>query len=76
AVGSIKLIVSYIIDAWIEGRKEGIKMQEENAKKLVKEQEKVKLEAEKAAVKESKAKVIRSASSGQKSKVQVKSKKS
>lgn len=28
AVGSIKLIVSYVIDAWVEGRKEGIKNQE------------------------------------------------
>lgn len=34
AVGSIKLIVSYIIDAWVEGRKDAVKIQEENAKKL------------------------------------------
>ncbi len=34
AVGSIKLTVSFIIDAWIEGRKEGIRIQEENVKKL------------------------------------------
>jgi small subunit ribosomal protein S2 len=40
AVGSIKLIVSFIIDAWIEGRKEAVKIQEENAKKLAKETEK------------------------------------
>jgi len=32
AVGSIKLIVSYIIDAWLEGRKEGIKNQESRIK--------------------------------------------
>lgn len=37
AVGSIKLIVSYIIDAWIEGRKEAVKIQEENEKKAAKE---------------------------------------
>lgn len=33
AVGSIKLIVSYIIDAWIEGRKDAVKIQAENEKK-------------------------------------------
>ena len=32
AVGSIKLIVSYIIDSWVEGRKEGIKNQESRIK--------------------------------------------
>ena len=32
AVGSIKLIVSYIIDSWSEGRKEGIKNQESRIK--------------------------------------------
>ena len=44
AVGSIKLITSYLVDAWIEGAKIGIKNQEarikeeekENAKKLAK----------------------------------------
>ena len=51
AVGSIKLIVSYIIDAWIEGRKEGIALKEIQDKKAVKEAEKAKAEAEKIALK-------------------------
>jgi len=65
AVGSIKLIVSYIIDSWIEGRKEGIKMQEENVKKLAaasaKSSGEPKKEAEKAVKKEEKisAKVVK-----------------
>jgi len=50
AVGSIKLIVSYIIDAWIEGHKEGIKQREAQEKKEA-------LELEKAKVKELKEKV-------------------
>jgi len=33
AVGSIKLIADYIIDAWIEGRKEGVKLRESETKK-------------------------------------------
>lgn len=37
ATGSVKLIVKYIIDAWIEGRQEGIKNEEKNKK--VKEKE-------------------------------------
>jgi len=42
AVGSIKLIVSFIIDAWIEGRKEGIKQRETQEKKEALELEKTK----------------------------------
>ncbi|MDO8583406.1 MAG: 30S ribosomal protein S2 [bacterium] len=49
AVGSVKLIVSFIIDAWIEGTKDAVKIQEENAKKLAKETEKAAAEAAKAA---------------------------
>lgn len=49
AVGSIKLIADYIIDAWIEGRKEGIKLKELQDKKAVEEAEKAKKEAEKVA---------------------------
>jgi len=49
AAGSLKLIVSYIIDAWIEGRKEGIKQKELEEKKVA-------LEAEKAKIKEEKEK--------------------
>ncbi len=37
AVGSVKLIVSFIIDAWIEGRKDAVKIQEDQAKKAEKE---------------------------------------
>lgn len=48
AVGSIKLIVSFIIDAWIEGRKEAIKQKEIQEKKAVEELGKVKLKEEKA----------------------------
>ena len=33
ATGSVKLIVKHIIDAWIEGRQEGIKQEEKKAKK-------------------------------------------
>ena len=50
AVGSIKLIVSFIIDAWIEGRKEGIKLREIEEKKAAAEAEKAKIAAEKAKV--------------------------
>jgi len=49
AAGSLKLIISYIVDAWIEGRKEGIKQKELEEKKAV-------LEAEKAKAKEEKEK--------------------
>jgi small subunit ribosomal protein S2 len=56
AVGSVKLIISFIIDAWIEGRKEGIKMREVEAKKQAEEAEKAKKEAEKKATKEAQAK--------------------
>jgi small subunit ribosomal protein S2 len=49
AVGSIKLIVSYIIDTWVEGRKEGIKNQEsrikdEDKRKNIQEKAKVRKE--------------------------------
>lgn len=44
ATGSVKLIVKYIIDAWIEGRQEGIKAQDIKDKK-----EKIKNEKESAA---------------------------
>lgn len=58
AVGSVKLIVSFIIDAWIEGRKEGelrmkneelrIKKEaEKTAKKVSKETEEIKVKAPK-----------------------------
>lgn len=47
AVGSIKLIVSYIMDAWLEGRKEGIKNQESR----IRDEEKRKNTQEKAKVK-------------------------
>ena len=51
AVGSIKLITNYIVDAWIEGRKEGIKNQdsrinEEQKRKNTEEKAKVKTEPE------------------------------
>ncbi len=49
AVGSIKLIVDYIIDAWIEGRKEEVKQREVQEKKEA-------LRLEKAKVKEVKEK--------------------
>ena len=49
AAGSLKLIISYIVDAWIEGRKEGIKQKELEEKRAV-------LEAEKAKIKEEKEK--------------------
>src|SRR3989344_4151 len=39
AVGSIKLIVDYIMDAWIEGRKEGESRAKVEAEKAVKEAE-------------------------------------
>lgn len=55
AVGSIQLIVSFIIDAWIEGRKEGIKIREIEAKKVLADAEKAKADAGKAAAKALKA---------------------
>ena len=51
AVGSVKLIVGYIIDAWIEGRKEGIKQREIQEKKEALESEKAKAKEEKTAAK-------------------------
>ena len=53
AVGSIKMIVSYIIDAWIEGRKEGIEKMKNEELRIKKETEKAALEAEKEAAKAS-----------------------
>ncbi len=44
AVGSIKLIVSFIIDAWIEGRKEAVKQKEISEKQQVTIQEKAEKE--------------------------------
>lgn len=52
AVGSIKLIVSYVIDAWVEGRKEVIKIQAENEKKTTVEKEKAEKKEEKRATTE------------------------
>jgi small subunit ribosomal protein S2 len=48
AVGSVKLIVSYIIDAWIEGRKEAVEIAKKEAEKVAKEAEKAGVELEKA----------------------------
>ena len=42
AVGSIQLIVTYIMDAWVEGRKEHGKRVQKEAEKTLKEQEKAK----------------------------------
>lgn len=63
AAGSLKLIIGYIIDAWIEGRKEGIKQRELEEKKQAQEaekakakEEKEKAKAEKKAAKPAKAK--------------------
>jgi len=50
AVGSIKLIVSFIIDAWIEGRKEGVKAKEIADKKAAEDTEKAKSAAAKILV--------------------------
>jgi small subunit ribosomal protein S2 len=61
AVGSIKLIVSYITDAWIEGRKEGIKAKEIADKKAAEEVEKAKKEAEKAVIKAAKKAIVEKA---------------
>lgn len=78
AVGSIKLIASYIIDAWIEGRKEGIERMKNEELRIKKEAEKAKLEAEKAAKEaakkaEKEAKASKTKVKTQKSKIQVKS---
>jgi len=61
AIGSIKLIVSYITDAWIEGRKEGIKAKEIADKKAAEEAEKAKKEAEKAVIKAAKKAIVEKA---------------
>ncbi len=67
AVGSVKLIVSFIIDAWIEGRKEGVKIQEDQVKKLAKEAEKAEKKEEKLAAKIEKKTVVKEKVSKKKS---------
>ncbi len=47
AVGSIKIIVDYLTDAWIEGRQEGLKEAAQAEAKRVKEEEKKKNKEEK-----------------------------
>lgn len=47
AVGSIKIIVDYLVDAWIEGRQEAGREQEKQAKKEAKEETKKKATEEK-----------------------------
>lgn len=64
AVGSVKLIVSYIIDAWIEGRKEAVEIAKKEALRLEKEAEKAGLELEKA-----KAVIAKAEAKGLKAKV-------
>ncbi|MGH7203128.1 MAG: 30S ribosomal protein S2 [Candidatus Levyibacteriota bacterium] len=63
AVGSLKLIISYVFDAWIEGRKAAGKEAEETAAKAAKEAEaKEKAEkkaAEKPAIKEVKKEEVK-----------------
>jgi len=63
AVGSIKLIVSYIIDAWIEGRKEALLLAKKEESRVKKEAEKAGLELEKAKalIEKEKAKIARKA---------------
>lgn len=56
AVGSVKLIVGYIIDAWIEGRKEGIERMKNEELRIKKETEKAALELEKTKAKEERVK--------------------
>jgi small subunit ribosomal protein S2 len=51
AVGSIKLITSYLIDAWIEGSKEKMKADNKLAEKAAKEAAELKKAKEKEAVK-------------------------
>lgn len=50
AVGSIELITKYIVDAWIEGKKEAEKVAAKKVEEDQKAQEKVEKEAEKAKV--------------------------
>ena len=82
AVGSIKLIISYIIDAWIEGRKEAAEIMKNEELRIKKEAEKVAKQSEKQAKAENKkpattgTKVPKAKAKTQKSKAQVKSKKS
>lgn len=54
AVGSIKLIVDYIIDAWIEGRKEGESRAKAEAEKVEKEAKNVEKKAKAKPAKEAK----------------------
>jgi small subunit ribosomal protein S2 len=56
AVGSVKLIVSYIIDAWVEGRKDAVEIAKKEELRKAKEAEKTAAEAAKAKEKEEKAK--------------------
>jgi len=56
AVGSIKLIVSFIIDAWIEGRKEAAVIAKNEELRIKKESEKAAAELEKAKAKEAREK--------------------
>jgi small subunit ribosomal protein S2 len=63
AVGSVKFIVSYIIDAWIEGRKEAIEIAKKEELKVKKAAEKagVELEKAKALIEKEKAKIAKKA---------------
>ena len=74
AVGSIKLIVSYVIDAWIEGRKEAVAIAKKEELKVKKEAEKAGLELEKAKalIEKEKAKMAKKAESGTKDKGKLK----
>jgi len=56
AVGSIKTIVSFIIDAWIEGRKEGVEKMKNEELRIKKETGKAVLELERSKAKEEKRK--------------------
>lgn len=61
AIGSIKLIVTFIIDAWIEGRKEAAEIIKKEALKVAKAAEKagVELEKAKALIEKQKAKGLK-----------------
>lgn len=70
AVGSVKLIISYIIDAWIEGRKEGIERMKNEELRIKKE---VELTAKKQEKEAKKTTTPKAKGKTQKSKIQVKS---
>ena len=72
AVGSIKLIVSYIIDAWIEGRKEAGERMKNEELRIKKEAEIIAKKASKETG-EAKAKAPKTKVKTQRSKIQVKS---